>query len=137
MFLLAGFDAGGGDDPDDHHEGDDRESEIRVIEGEWCGDEVEAERYPVFALGVDVFLLQFAGEAEASADSQAQKQVAESGHDHRGDVQRDREGVDLFFKEVGGEEGEQREAEEECEVGVEDALIGLGCAVDEVWWFTQ
>ena len=132
MFLLARPDAGSGDDPDDHHEGNDRECKIRVVEGERDGDEVEAERHPVFALRGDVFLFEAVLEAEATADGEAEEEKAEGDDDHGDGVKGDGEGLDLLFDEVGGEEGNQGEAEEEAEVGVEDALVGFADAMDEV-----
>ena len=60
------------------------------------------------------------------------RRKAEAGQNHGRDVDGDRKGVHLLFEDVGGEEGEQREAEEEAEVGVEDAIVGFFGAVDEM-----
>ena len=70
--------------------------------------------------------------AEAPDDGEAQQHEAESGDDHGGSVEGDGEGVELHLEQVGGEEGEEREAEEEEEIGVEDGLVSLFGAVDEV-----
>src|SRR5258708_6648087 len=131
-MFFAGLDSGGGGDPDDGDEGDEAESQLRMLEGERDRDEVDEEGKIVFALDGGVFGFQFARVAQAAADGEAQEKEAEAGQDHRGDVDGDREGVHLLFEDVGGEEGEEREAEEETEVGVEDALVGLFGAVDEV-----
>jgi len=130
--VFRGFDAGGGGDPDDGDEGAEAESEVRVVEGEGNRDEVGEERHPVFVLDGGVAGLELVGEAKAAGDGETQKHEAETGDDHRGGVKSDGEGVELFVEDVGGEEGQEREAEEEEEVGVEDGLVGLFGAVDEV-----
>ena len=125
-------DGSGGVDPDDGDEGGDAKGEMGVGEGEGDGDEVEGERDPVLDLGEGVVLIECSGLAEAADDGDAEEEEGESGDDHGGGVEGDGEGVEVFFEQVGGEEGEQREAEEEGEVGVEDGLIGLAGTVDEV-----
>ena len=75
--------------------------------------------------------------AQAAADGQAQEQEAEACHDHGGDVEGDREGVHLLFEDVGGEEGKQREAEEEAEVGVEDGSSASSVRWTRWWWLIQ
>ncbi len=70
--------------------------------------------------------------AQASAYGEAQQQEGEACGDHGEDVEKNGEGVDPFFEEIGREERQQGEAEEEGEVGVEDGLIGLIGAVNEV-----
>ncbi len=103
-----------------------------MLEGERNRDEIDEKGKIGFALDGGVLCLKFARMAQAAADGQAQEEEAEAGQDHGRDVDGDREGVHLLFEDIGGKEGEQREAEEEAEVGVEDTLIGLFGAVDEV-----
>ncbi len=79
-----------------------------------------------------VFVLERAVATEAPDDGEPQQHEAEAGDDHGRGVEGDGEGVELHLEQVGGEEGEQREAEEEEEVGVEDGLVGLLGAVDEM-----
>jgi hypothetical protein len=131
-ILFAGFDAGGGCDPDDGDEGDQAKRHERMLEGERDRYNVDEEGEPVLALDGSVFGVKFACVAQAAADGQTEKEKTEASHDHGRDVNGDREGVHLLFENVRGEEGEQREAEEEAEVGVEDEVIGLFGAVNEV-----
>jgi hypothetical protein len=131
-MFFARFYAGGGSNPDDGDEGDEAKRQARMLEGERDRDEIDEEGKVVFALDGGVLGFQFARVAQAAADGQAQEEKAEAGQDHGGDVDGDREGVHLFFEDVGGEEREQREAEKEAEVGVEDTLVSLFGAVDEV-----
>ncbi len=131
-MLLSGFYAGGGGDPDDGDEGDEAKCHVRMLEGERDRDEIDEEGKIVFALDGGVLGFQFARVAQTAADGKAQEEEAEAGQDHGRDVDGDREGVHLLFEDIGGKEGEQREAEEEAEVGVEDTLVGLFGAVDEV-----
>jgi len=131
-IFFARFYAGGGSNPDDGYEGDEAKRQAWMLEGEGDRDEIDEEGKVVFALDGGVFRFQFARVAQAAADSQAQEEKAETGQDHGGDVDGDREGVHLFFEDVGGEERKQREAEEEAEVGVQDTLVSLFGAVDEV-----
>jgi hypothetical protein len=131
-MLLAGFDAGGGGNPDDGDEGDETKCHLRMLEGERDCDEIDEERKIVFALDGGVLGFQFARVAQTATDGQAQEEEAEAGQDHRRDVDGDRKGVHLLFEDIGGKEGEQREAEEEAEVGVEDTFVGLFGAMDQV-----
>jgi hypothetical protein len=130
--LFAGFYSGGGGNPDDGDEGDEAERHMRMLEGEWDRDQVDEERKIVFAFDGGVLRFQFACVTQTAADGQAQEEEAEAGQDHGRDVDGYREGVHLLFEDVGGKEGEQGKTEEEAEVGVEDALVGLFGAVDEV-----
>src|ERR1700730_6803956 len=131
-MLLAGFYAGGGGNPDDGDEGDEAERHLRMLEGERDRDQVDEERKIVLAFDGGVLRLKFARVAQAAADGEAREEKAEAGQDHGRDVDGDREGVHLLFEDVGGKEGEQGKTEEEAEVGVEDALVCLFGAVDEV-----
>lgn len=131
-MLFAVFDAGGGGDPDDGDEGDQAKRHLRVLERERNRHEIDEEGEPVFALDGFVLRLKLARVAQTASDGQTQKEKAETSQDHGSDIDGDREGVHLFFEDVGGEEGQQREAEEEAEVGVEDKLVGLIGAMDEV-----
>ena len=126
------LDAYGGGDPDDGNEGDEAKRNVRVLAGNRDRDEIDEERKVVFALNCRVLRLQLARVAETATDGQTQEEKAEPCHDHGRDVDGNREGVHLLVEDIGGEEGEQREAEEETEVGVEDTLVGLLGAVDEV-----
>jgi hypothetical protein len=130
--LIAGFDANGGCDPDHRNEGDEAESHARMLEGERDRNEIDEEREPVFSLDGLVFGVEFTCVAQAAGDGQTQEEKTEAGDDHGRDVDHDGVRVHLFFKDVGGEEGEQREAEEEAKVGIEDEIVGLFSAVDEV-----
>ncbi len=103
---------------------------MEVREGN--GDDVQAEAGVVFALGGDVFLVELSCELEQAADGEAHKEETDAGQNHGGRVERNREGVGLLFDDVRSKEGEQRGAEEEAEVGVEDAGIGPLDAPDEV-----
>jgi hypothetical protein len=131
-ILLAGFYADGRGDPDDGDEGDEAKCHMRMLEGDRDRNDIDEERKIVFTLDGGVLRLKFARMAQAAADGQAKEEEAEAGQDHGRDVDGDRERVHLLFEDIGGEEGEQRETEEEAEVGVEDALVGLFGAVDEV-----
>lgn len=132
VIGFAWFDAGGGRHPDDGDEGTQAESHVGMGEGHRNSHQISEERVEMLALDGGVLGLEFAGEAEAAANGEAQQQKAEAGDDHRRDVEGDREGVHLFFKHIRGEEGQQRQAEEEEEIGIEDELIGLLGAVDQV-----
>jgi hypothetical protein len=123
---------GGGDDPDDSDQSDCGEREVRVKLCERDGYEVEDEAGVVFALSDDVFALEATGLFEQAADGETQEEEGEAGDDHRGGVEGDGEGVGVLLEDVGGEEGQKRGGEEEGEVGVEDAMVGLFGAVDEV-----
>ncbi len=127
-----GCEAGGRDDPHDGDEGNGCERKPGVEVRERNRDEVEAEAGVVFALGGDVFLVECSCELEQAADGEAHKEKADAGQNHGGRVERYREGVGLLFDDVGGEEGEQRDAEEESEVGIEDTGVGSLDATDEV-----
>ncbi len=71
--------------------------------------------------------------AQTASDGQTQEEKAEASQDHvREWVDGDPQGVHIFVEDVGGKEGQQREAEEEAEVGVEDKLVGFLGAMDEV-----
>jgi hypothetical protein len=131
-MLFAGFDAGGGGNPDDTDGGDEAKCQARMLEGEGDRNEIDEERKIVFALDGGVLGFQFARVAQAAADGQTQEKKAEASQDHGRDVDGDREGVHLLFEDIGGKEGEQRQAEEEAEIGVEDTLVGLFGSVDEV-----
>jgi hypothetical protein len=131
-MFLSGFYAGGGGNPYDGDEGYEAKCHVRMLEGERDRDEIDEERKIVFALDGGVLGFQFARMAQAAADREAQEEEAEAGQDHGRDVDGDREGVHLLFEDIGGKKREQREAEEEAEVGVEDELVGLFGAVDEV-----
>jgi hypothetical protein len=130
--FFARFYAGGGSNPNDGDEGDEAKRQAWMLEGERDSDEIDEEGKVVFALDGGVFRFQFSRVAQAAADGQPKKEKAEAGQDHGGDVDGDGEGVHLLFEDVGGKEREQREAEEEAEVGVEDTLVSLFGAVDEV-----
>src|SRR6266403_3769870 len=95
-MLLAGFDAGGGGNPDNGDEGDEAKCQVRMLEGERDRDEIDEERKIVFALDGGVLRLQFARVAQAAADSQTQEEKAETGQDHGRDVDGDREGIHLL-----------------------------------------
>ena len=122
------FDACGGGDPDDSDEGDEAERQVWMLEGKRDRDEIDEEREPVLALNCRVLRLELARVAEPAADGQTQEKKAEAGQDHGRDVDGDREGVHLLVENIGGEERQQREAEEEAKIGVEDTVVGfLGC----------
>ena len=63
-----------------------------------------------------VFALERAAVTEAPDDGEPQQHEAEAGDDHGEGVKSDGEGVELHLEQVGGEEREQREAEEEEEI---------------------
>ena len=96
------------------------------------GNQIDKEGEPVLALDGLVLCLEPARVAQTAADGQTQEEKTEASDDHGGDVDGDREGVHLLVEDVGREEGQQRQAEEEAQVGVEDQLVGLFGAVDEV-----
>lgn len=96
------------------------------------GDEVESEAGIVLALGGDVFGLEPSGLFEQAADGETQQEEGDAGDDHGGGIECDRERVSVLFDDVAGEEGQERGREEEGEVGVENAVVGLLGAVDEV-----
>jgi hypothetical protein len=130
--FFAGFDAGSGGNPDNGDEGDEAKCHLRMLESERDRDEIDEERKIVFALDGGVLRFEFACVAQTAADRQTQEEEAEAGQNHRRDVDGDRKGVHLLFKDIRGKEGEQREAEEEAEVGVEDTFVGLFGAMDQV-----
>jgi hypothetical protein len=132
MLRGARFDASGGGDPDDGNEGDKAEGHVWMLEGERYRDEVDEEREVVFAFDRFVLVFKFSGMAQTAGDGEAQEEKAEAGKDHRGDIDGDREGVHLLFQDIGGEEGQEGEAEEEAKVGVEDEVVGLLGAMDEM-----
>ena len=103
-----------------------------MLEGERDRDEIDEEGEPVFSFDGLVFCFESARVAQTASDGQTQEEKAEAGNDHGRDVDGDRERVHLLFEDVGGEEGQKRETEEEAEVGVEDKVVGLFGAVDEV-----
>ena len=127
-----GGDFGGGVDPDEGYECDDAQRPVGVVEGERNRDEIESEGGPVLVDGSLVFLLERAAVAETPEDGEAQQHEAKAGDDHGGGVEGYGEGVQFHIQQVRGEEGEQRETEEEEEIGVEDGLVGFFGAVDEV-----
>jgi hypothetical protein len=122
----------GGVDPEKHHQGDDAEGVVRVREGEEERDAVEREGAKVFVLGGLVILLEGAAAAEASTNGKAKQEERKAVGHHGDDVKEDREGVDLLLEQIGGKEGEERECEEEGEVGEEDGQVDLLRAVDEI-----
>jgi hypothetical protein len=131
-IFFAGFDAGGGGDPDNGDEGDEAERQMRVLEGERDRYQIDEKGEIGFVLDCFVFCFEFACVAQAAADGQAQEEKAETGEDHGNDVDRDRKRVHLLLKDVGGEKRQQREAKEEAEVGVQNEFVGLLGAVDQV-----
>jgi hypothetical protein len=130
--VVVGFDAGRGGDPDDGDEGTEAECELWVVEGEGNSGDVGEDGEPVLVLDGGVLGLKLVGFAEAAGDGHAQKKEAEAGDDHGRGVECDREGVHFLFEDVGGEERQEREAEEEEEIGVENEFVGFFGAVDEV-----
>jgi hypothetical protein len=131
-IFFAGFDAGGRRDPDNGDEGDEAERQTRVLEGERDCDQINEKGEIVLVLDCFVFCFEFACVAQAATDGQAQEKKAETGEDHGGDVNRDRKRIQLLLQDVGGEKRQQREAEEEAEVGVQNEFVGLLGAVDQV-----
>jgi len=131
-MFVAGFDAGGGSDPNDGDEGDEAERHARVLEGKRDCYEIDEARKIVFALNGSVLGLQLAHVAETAADGHPQEKKAEAGQDHGRDVYGNGEGVHHLLEDIGGEEGQQREAEEKAKVGVEDTVVGLVTPADEV-----
>ena len=103
-----------------------------MLECERDRHDIDEEGEPVFTHDRGVFRFELSCVAQTAADSQAQKKEAETSEDHGRDVNGDREGVHLLFEDVGGEERQQREAEEEAEIGIEDEFVRLFGAVDEV-----
>ncbi len=71
-------------------------------------------------------------EAEPPHDREAEEEEAGSGGDERDGVEDDGEGVQLFLKDPGGEEGEEGEREEKDVVGVKDAGVDFFDAADEL-----
>jgi len=131
-MFFAGFDTGGGGDPDDGDEGDEAERQVRMLEGERDRHEIDKEGEIVLMFDGFVLRFKFARVAQAATDGKTQKKKAEAGEDHGCDIDGDGEGVNLLLEHVGGEERQQREAEEKAEVGVEDELVRLFGALDEV-----
>jgi hypothetical protein len=131
-ILFAVFDAGGGGDPDDSDEGDQAKRYLRVLERERNRHEIDEQGEPVFAFDGFVLLLKLARMAQTASDGQTQEEKAEASQDHGRDVDGDRERVHIFDEDVGGGEGQQREAEEKAKVGIEDKLVSLIGAMDEV-----
>lgn len=103
-----------------------------MLEGDGNGNEIDEEGEPVFSLDRDVFRFKFAGVTQSPADGKAEAKKAETGDDHRGDVNRDREGVDLLVEDIRGEERKKGETEEKGEICVEDELVNLFGSVDEL-----
>jgi len=131
-IFFPPFDAGGGRDPDDGDAGNQTECQAWALEGERNRHDIDEEREPVLALDGLVLRFESVCMAEPAPDGETQHQEAESSEDHGRNIESDREGVHLLFEDVGGEEGQKREAEEEAEVGVEDEFVGLFGSVDEV-----
>ena len=131
-MFFAGLYARGRGDPDHGDEGDKAEGDVGVLVGKRDCHEIDEERKPVLALDCGVLSLELVRVAQTAADGQAQEKKAEARDDHRSDIEGDREGVHLLVQDIRGEKGQQREAEEKAEVGVEDELVGLVGAVDEV-----
>lgn len=118
------FDAGGGRDPDDGDKRDGAERDVGMIKRQRNRDDVEEQGGPVLALDGGVLLLESAGAAEAAGDGHAEAHEGDGVGDHADGVESNREGVHLLIEKVGGEEGQEREREEEDEVGVEDERVG-------------
>ena len=93
---------------------------------------IDKEGEPVLSLDGFVFCLEPASVAQTAADGQSQKEKTEAGDDHGRDVEGDRKRVHLLLEHVGGEEGQQRQAEEEAQIGIEDQLVGLFGTVKEL-----
>ena len=127
-----GFDADGRGDPDDGNESDQAKRYARVLEGERDRDEVDKEGEPVFSFDGFVFCFKSARMAQTASDGQTQKEKAEAGNDHGRDVNGNRERIQLLFEDIGGKERKKRETEEEAQVGVEDKVVGLLGAMDEM-----
>ena len=130
--IFAAFETGLGGDPDNRDEGGEAEREARVLEGERNGNQIYEEREPVFAFNSLVLRLKPAGMAQTAADRETQEKKAEASHDHRGNIEGNRTRVHLLFEHVRGEKRQERQAEEESKVGVEDQLIGLMSPVNEL-----
>ena len=103
-----------------------------MLEGKGDCDEIDEERKIVFALNGRVLGLELAHVAETAAVVQPQEKKAEACQDHGRDVYGNREGVHHLLEDIGGEEGQQREAEEKAKVGLKDTFVGLLGAVDEM-----
>jgi hypothetical protein len=131
-ILFARFDAGGGSDPDDSDKGDEAKGHVRVLKGQRDRHEIDEEGEPVFTLDRFVLRLKLARVAQTAADGQTQEKKAEARQNHGCDIDGNREGVHLLFEDVGGEERQEREAEEEAEVGVKDEFVGFFGSVDKV-----
>ncbi len=129
---MEGLGGASGDDPDDVDEGEDGESEAGIEKCQGDSDEVDGKAGEVLSLLGGTFFLEPALIAKMAVDGTAQQKEA-GGGDQEGDgVEDDGEGIEVFLKHPGGEEGEEREAEEEREVGVEDARVSLFDAADEM-----
>jgi hypothetical protein len=131
MFLTRS-DAGSGSDPDDGDEGAEPQSDAGMLECDRDAYEINEERKIVFSLHGCVFCFKFSCVLKPPADGQAQKKKAEAGNDHRCDIDGDGERVQLLLQNIGGKEGQQRQAEEKSKVGIQDEVIGFLGAVDEV-----
>src|SRR5580765_5613454 len=95
-------------------------------------NDVEREAQEMLALRGRVLGHESAGELQQTADGEPQQKKHESCEDHRRSVESDREGFRVLLDDVGGEEGQQRGAEEVAEVGVEHTVIALLQAMDQV-----
>ncbi len=127
-----GFDADGWGDPDDGNEGNQAKRHARMLEGERDRDEIDKEGEPVFSFDGFVFCFKSARMAQTASDGQTQEEKAEAGNDHGCDVNSDRERVQLLFEDVGSKEGKKRETKEKAQVGVEDKVVCLFGAMNEM-----
>lgn len=128
-MMLAGAEIG--QDPDEGDEGVDQHGKDGMPESDRDGEEIEAEGEPVFALGGGVLTGALAGEAKAPLDGETEQHEGEAAGEEGQGIEDDGEAVVLFFQNPGGEVGEQRGAEQEEEIAVEDAAVDFFNAVDK------
>lgn len=113
---------GRGSDPENHDQGHDTQRDIRMVDARADGDQIHCERDPVFSLRCRVFAFEAVGLAEMAADRKPEHEKTEAGEDHRYDIETYGEGVQLFVQHIGGEERDEREPEEEEEVGIKGCV---------------
>ena len=120
-----------GKDPDQSNDGVEKDGGGGVDVSGGDGQEVAAERHPVFARGRGIFHCAPAGKTEAALDGETKQHEGEAGRKQGKAVEDDGEAVTLFFKHPGGEVRKKRGTEEKEQIGVEDAAIDLFNAMDE------
>lgn len=127
----------GGDDPEKRNESNICESEVEPPEGQGDGEELHEDADHIFfllgsLLGSFGGLVEMTTQAEVANDGEAEQSEGEPIDYQRRGVDRDRKRIELLFDQVVGEEGEERKAEEEAEIGPENEGVDALEPVDHV-----